>query len=349
MLFKIASLSILLVAMLGCSSEPNEIEVGAAINNPQANNITLSHVKAYLLNGNIQKAEQLYNTIDATELNMQSLLVLAELHAATGNSIDAQRVFLSALADSKFNLSLNKNIPPALLDYFCEQKKWPALKGYGAATRDTDNEESVTLANETQLKNETFTKIGLCFFSRQRWEDTKYWLELVDLTASANPLVYLALARVNVEQQQYALAQDLIIQYEQKKDSVDAQSMWTSIEVYLALKQPEMVTKVGEGMRSIFSFNQYTSKYILLTKRGRIDAITDVPTYSSTLIKSSAVKTKDAIDRVHTIRKGETLYQLSKRYGVTVPELMSWNPELVINDIDVGTPIRIIAPNSKLN
>jgi LysM repeat protein len=41
------------------------------------------------------------------------------------------------------------------------------------------------------------------------------------------------------------------------------------------------------------------------------------------------------------MQKGETLYQLSKRYGVTIPELQAWNPSLVIDDISVGTKIRV--------
>jgi LysM repeat protein len=44
----------------------------------------------------------------------------------------------------------------------------------------------------------------------------------------------------------------------------------------------------------------------------------------------------------HIMKKGETLYQLSIRYGVTSPELMSWNPNLVIDDISIGTKIRIL-------
>ncbi|MBU3003031.1 LysM peptidoglycan-binding domain-containing protein [Paraglaciecola arctica] len=44
---------------------------------------------------------------------------------------------------------------------------------------------------------------------------------------------------------------------------------------------------------------------------------------------------------IHIMKKGETLYQLSKLYGISIPELQAWNPDLAINNISVGTEIRI--------
>jgi Tfp pilus assembly protein PilF len=325
--------------MLGCSSSQNDIKTSSVNNNVHSTDVTLSHVKAYLLIGNIQKAEQLYQTIDAAQLNTQSMLTLAELHAAKGNSVEAQKVFLAMLTDSQFDLSLHKeNIPAGLLDYFCEEKKWPALQGYGAAIKSLAN---TTLTTNSIIKNDALTKIGLCFFYQQRWQDAKYWLEQVALAKQVNPLAYLALARANVEQQQYSEARSLITQYEQKKDTVDAQTLWVAIEVYLALKQTDMVTQVGENMRSLFPYNQYTRKYILLTKRGRIQAIANTPIPSPTLISNS--QAPPAPEQFHTMKKGETLYQLSKRYDVSIADLLNWNPDLVVDDISLGTSVRVSA------
>lgn len=305
--------------------------------------VTLSHIKAYLHLGNIKKADQLFQTIEASELNAQAMLTLAGLNAAKGNSIDAQQMFLSALTDDEFEVPLNKaNIPADLLDYFCAEKKWPALKGYGTAIINMTNDESTTLADNTAIKNNALTKIGLCSFYQQRWDETKYWLEQVDFNQPVNPLIYLALARSNIEQQLYEEAQSLITQYEQKKDTVEAQTLWNAIEVYMALKQPDMATQIGENMRTLFHYNEYTRKYILLTKRGLIQAIENNPIPSPTLIPTYPNPEEIPKDVFHTIKKGETLYQLSKRYGVTTPELMSWNPNLVIDDISIGTKIRIL-------
>lgn len=349
-MYKFALVVVTLSLIIGCSSNQGDIETSSTKNNYQSTDVTLSHVKAYLLNGNIQKAEQLFNTYDASELDTQSMLVLAELHSARGNSVEAQKVFLTTLADRSFELPMNKtNIPTDLLDYFCEQKKWPALQGYGAALINTADDQSLILTPTT--RNHAFTKIGLCLFYQQRWQDSQYWLAKVDLSERVPPLVYLALARAHLEQQKYSDAQRLINQYEDKKDAVDPQSLWASIEVYMALKQPGRVRLVGENMLALFPHHAYTRNYISLIKRGANQAITNSPTSLPDDITDSQTQTqtqtKETKDGVHFIQKGETLYQLSRRYAVTAAELMSWNPDLVVDDIALGTPIRIIAPETK--
>lgn len=352
MLFKHILYASALLVFLGCSSNPNDIKANsvdksAFNNNPfnsraHSSQVTLSHVKAYLLLGNIKKAEQLFQTIEAPELNAQAMLTLAELHAAKGNSIDAQQVFLSALAHDQFEVPLNKvSISKDLLDYFCAEKKWPALKGYGVAIINATNHEKTTLTDNTIIKNNALSKIGLCSFYQRRWDETKYWLEQVDFNEPVNPLTYLALARANIEQQLYAEAQSLITQYEQKKDTVDAQALWVTIEIYLTLRQPQMATQVGENMRSLFPYNEYTRKYILLTKRGLIQEMANNLIPSPTLTKTSPTPMDIPKDIFHLIKKGETLYQLSKRYAVTIRDLQAWNPNLVIDNITVGTKIRI--------
>ncbi|MFT6208279.1 MAG: Tfp pilus assembly protein PilF [Colwellia sp.] len=335
--------------MLGCSSNPNDIKTNSvdnrAVNNRAINNsthstqVTLSHIKAYLLLGNIKKAEQLFQTIESEQIHAQAMFALAELHATKGNSIDAQKVFLSALADDQFELPLNKaSIPSDLLDYFCAQKKWPALQGYGKAIISTTNGDDTTLIDNTIIKNRALTKIGLCFFYKQRWEDTKYWLEQVDLNEQVIPLTYLALARANIEQEHYFDVQSLITQYERTKDKVDAHTLWATIEVYMSLKQPDMATKLGENLRSIFPNNPFTRKYILLTKRGLIRAMANTPAPSP--ISPKPIEIPE--DIFHSIKKGETLYQLSKRYGVTILQLQAWNPNLVIDNISLDTKIRLM-------
>lgn len=329
--------------LFGCSTAPkNEKKDYSSINIADATLITLSHVRAHLLLGNIQKAEQLFQAVDLTDLNGQSQLLLAELHAAKGESVEAQKVFLSALTEYQFELAQDKTgIPDTLLDYFCEEKKWPALQGYGESLISITNNNTEFLTQHTLIKNGAFTKIGLCFFYQQKWDDSQYWLEKVDKTKQISPLIYLALARAKVEQQQLSDAQRLMTQYEQFKDKVDPQSLWIAIEVYLGLNQPEMVTQVGQNMRSLFPYNEYTRKYILLTKRWNVQAIAENPIPSSSLSLPVSLEQQSTRKPYHIIKKGETLYQLSKRYGVTTPELMSWNPDLVINDISIGTRIRI--------
>jgi len=43
----------------------------------------------------------------------------------------------------------------------------------------------------------------------------------------------------------------------------------------------------------------------------------------------------------HTLQKGETLYQLSKKYGADIDKVHQWNSHLLINQISLGTEIKI--------
>jgi LysM repeat protein len=60
----------------------------------------------------------------------------------------------------------------------------------------------------------------------------------------------------------------------------------------------------------------------------------DVPLESMTETSSMAMGGGDS----HTVAKGDTLYRLSKQYGVTVDDLKAWN-NLVDNTIHVGQEI----------
>lgn len=65
----------------------------------------------------------------------------------------------------------------------------------------------------------------------------------------------------------------------------------------------------------------------------------EVPTSSSTPAVSSSTSSM-----MHTVAAGETLYAISKRYGVTVEQLKSWNRIGSQNIISVGQKLTIFKP-----
>jgi len=341
-----------IVVLLGCSTSPTDsTKDHSSIHVADATLITLSHVKAYLLIGNIKQAQKTFDTINTIDTigNPQSmpntLLTLAELRAASGDAEGAQQTFLQALDSGLLD---KKSISVTLIDYFCTEKKWPALQGYASALVASVPDDNIQNASPTvnHLKNSALTQIGLCFFNAQRFDEAQRWLQQLDVTQQLDSQAYLALARMAVEQKQYPTAQQLINQYEVTKNKIDAKMLWTAFEVYRALEQPEIANQIGENLYSLFPNNEYTRNYILTVKRGermirrqqKINAL--IQTTDSTFEKKQPTSFPEV--PFHIMQKGETLYQLSKRYGVTTPELMSWNPNLVIDDISIGTKIRIL-------
>jgi Tfp pilus assembly protein PilF len=290
----------------------------------QLNAITLSHVRAYLLIGNIPKAEELFQNISKPELNPHALLALAELRAAKGDDLGAQQAFLLSTAHPEFN---SYQVSPVLLDYFCHEKRWQTLEGYAAGLAKGEIPAST--------KNQQLSAIGLCFFSEQHWQEAINWLSLLDFTQQLDPLAYLAMARLNIEVQQNSVAQQFIDKYEVTKTQVDAQSLWTSFEVYRALQQHSLAEQAAQQLMTLFPNTNYGRKYLILTKRNKY-----VPAVVVNPITTLAVQDQKK-PQIHLIKKGETLYQLSKRYNISVADLLKWNPSLVIDDISLGTPIRV--------
>ena len=109
-----------ILALLGCSTSPTNVTKDhSGINVADSTLITLSHVKAYLLIGNIKQAQKTFDTIDNPQAMPNTLLTLAELRAASGNAEEAQQAFLQAMASDQLN---KEAVSVSLTDYFCSQK-----------------------------------------------------------------------------------------------------------------------------------------------------------------------------------------------------------------------------------
>lgn len=63
-----------------------------------------------------------------------------------------------------------------------------------------------------------------------------------------------------------------------------------------------------------------------------------IPAAGETIVAAAAAKT-------HVVEKGETLYQLSKKFNVSVNDLRDWN-NIVGNNIQIGQTLRLGAPGA---
>ena len=331
---------IMLLVVGGCTSHPPQTTQQTQALTPAENSkIALSHVQAYLLIGNLEKAQERFQTINNPESMPQAVLALAELRAASGDVLGAQQAFVLASND----LNMNKQqVSPALLEYLCEHRKWPVLQGYAKGL--------IATQMPVASKNMQLTTIGLCFFNQQQWADAHQWLNELDLSQPVYPMVYLALARFNVEQQQNESAQQLINKFETTKTKVDAQILWHSFEIYSALQQSQLAQQAAQQLMQLFPYTLYARHYIRLTKRLKnhpnVASEATTKTKPTTQAKPTETAPQQTLKtaQVHLIKQGETLYRLSKRYNVSVSDLLKWNPSLVIDDIPLGTAINVTEP-----
>ncbi len=100
--------------------------------------------------------------------------------------------------------------------------------------------------------------------------------------------------------------------------------------------------KISEPSISEFGLDDLDFKDSELAKlESELDLNSDVaPLESAGDTVSMAL---DGVEGAHTVVKGETLYRLSKQYGVTVDDLKSWN-NLVDNTIHVGQQLIVSNP-----
>ena len=98
---------------------------------------------------------------------------------------------------------------------------------------------------------------------------------------------------------------------------------------------PPATGPVTYGNESVQPVNPYTGNANVPTVNPSAPAPAPVPTSPATS-PTSEVET-------HTVAKGETLWGLSKRYGVNVNQVKEWN-NLASNSITVGQVLRVGAP-----
>jgi Tfp pilus assembly protein PilF len=307
--------------ILGCSSSPNNLQ-NKNIQGESISQVTLSHVKAYLLIGNITKADERFQTIQTPELVPGAMPALAQLRAAKGDSLGAQQAFIFALDNQTLS---GQPITSKLLDYFCQKKMWQALEGYGANLLDS--------STDIMAKNASLSMIGQCFFKTHEWLKAKYWLTQLDLMQAVVPLDFLALARLSIEDKQYKKAEQFILRFEETKNNLNAHTLWTALKVYQGLQQPKRVEQIGQHLSALFPDSDYSLVYLEMRKAN---------TQGLNRIVKEEVPTRAKLDtkgKTHIMKKGETLYQLSKRYNVLIRDLLKWNPDLIVNDISLETKV----------
>ncbi len=75
----------------------------------------------------------------------------------------------------------------------------------------------------------------------------------------------------------------------------------------------------------------------------KVDAAPVVAPQPAPVVSTPVVTTPVAPATKHVVAKEDTLFSISKRYGVTVKQLQTWN-KLKGNSIKVGQTLKVVAP-----
>ena len=107
-----------------------------------------------------------------------------------------------------------------------------------------------------------------------------------------------------------------------------AQAVQTVHEIKEGETLSQLAKKYGTTVGDIMRFNGMNSDSKLF-----VGEKVKIPAAGETVVAGATAKT-------HIVEKGETLYQLSKKYGVTVNQLRDWN-NITGNNIQVGQTLKV--------
>lgn len=324
MVLRLVFVCVVFSILSACASPTAPPENLPILQKKRSDETILSYVKSYMLIGNFAKAQEHFLRIENPASMPEAMILSAELRASHNDVIGAEQDFMLAINDSKAS---KLNIPPSLLDYFCTHKKWTALDGLAIALQQ--------LSPLSTVQNQQINNIGLCYFRHNKWEKAHTLLSYSNSQSDTHPLAYLALARINIERKLFAEAQALLAMFEANKLAVTAESLWLSYEVYHALGQHKLAEQTGEMLIVLFPDTDQAKLYNTVVKFNQIDSNT------RTANLTTPVEQANTEAKFHSIKRGETLYQLSKRYNVAISLLLKWNAQLNINDIPIGTQIQV--------
>ena len=97
------------------------------------------------------------------------------------------------------------------------------------------------------------------------------------------------------------------------------------------------------------SSKQIADTIIILPETKRNTLLEKIKLLSSETLNSQINRSPELIKvTIHTIAKGETLWQISQRYNVKVADLIRWNDIKDINEVTVGQNINVKAPIEEL-
>lgn len=113
------------------------------------------------------------------------------------------------------------------------------------------------------------------------------------------------------------------------------------------------IVKPGQTLYSIARAYNVSEKEILIENPGSsadllIGQVLKIPSDPATAFSVDTGETR-ADQRKHVLQAGETLYSVSRQYGVTVEDVLQLNPGLDINDIPVGYELLLPSEDAEQN
>ncbi|WP_164078343.1 LysM peptidoglycan-binding domain-containing protein [Alteromonas facilis] len=314
----------------GCANPHSNESAAKNIAKPLTTKTVQSLINAYLKNNNVEKARELLATIPQQDFTSSLFLSKAELHFLEGSMDEAEAAL--SMANSLGTDSVFKQTQPSLISVLCSQNRFHTL------------EQIVQHWDGSQPDDFSIQQAIMCLLRQERFDELVNLFNPAMVSDNSEAFLHLFAARVLLAKENRSAAFEQYQMFIQKREIVSAEILWQEIEYLRYANNPKAMGEVIAVLISLYPDSQEALKGRTLSQISNLPIDGNDKSPSNTQQKKQkSVEGLDTNAVTHDIEKGETLYSISKKYGVSVDELRRLNSALDIYDISIGT--RLIISN----
>ncbi len=330
---------VFVLVMSGCSTKPDDRNSSPQIVRNATSSLSIA--LAYLQLGNTVKAEpNLQKALDENPASGAVYLGYALYYQQLGDYEKAEAAFFQAKQYSPESL-----IPQDFVTYLCRQGEYESA---------TSHYTSVVSVAGDRVKKSLLIDLADCYYQQGDWiKAEKSYLQSLTQSGGTNDKALLKLAELALDRGESRTALDYLARFNDIKEHVTPESLLLEIRTYETLALTSKAQQASEMLSTLFPNHKYEGQVASLSKPKESGLEPEVdPEPVPQPVKEEVVVTNNVDEgekiekppseervKYHVIEKGETLYRVTRIYGVSLEQLQAWNPELRANDISIGTKI----------
>lgn len=333
---------LLTVALLtGCASQSTpEPQKPTGINAIEAAKTRVSLGLTYLKNGNyIQAKANLDKALEFAPRYSDAHFGLAHYYQQVSEMELARQYFEQAL-------QLNKSNPDLINSYgafLCE------IGEYDAAT---ENLLKAAKSKSYSRSAETYENLAICSHRQGNVDDALTYLRSALQHQPGRARSWYMFVELLIGNEQWQEAKVAYRQYE-KVVPVTADTLNLAIEIEEGLGNKKVAAGYADMLKALYPDQVGQSRKVILRPVPKqsmvpVETIAATNTISTSPAENQDNSRIDAQERqevlYHVLQKGETLYQISRRYNVKVQSLVAWNSIDDVSNLSIGQKLTVSQP-----
>jgi len=334
---RLLQIVIFILCLSACATQNNGASDTSEVDTLQAARTRVSLGLTYLKNGNYVQAKT--NLDKALEYAPE----LGDVHFALAYYY--QQVSEQGLAKEYYQraLDLDEDNPDLINSYgafLCEVGDYKAADAYLMKAVKT---------RSYSRSAETYENLAICSHSQGKLKESQQYLRTALKHQPGRGKSWYMLIELLLSQQLWQEASQAYRKYE-KVVPVNSDTLKLAIEIENGLGKHKVAKGYIDMLGSLYPDDAETPRRVVLTTSNTLPA-SDSNTEDTVVLADTPKVEETASDlsqsavTFHILQKGETLYQISRRYDVRVQSLIDWNNISDVSSLAIGQKILVSEPN----